>query len=203
MNRLKKPALHRRSSLHAKQFVFFDKNTGARHFEVNANKKGRMPCDEAASLLAVHCLAHHQVPTDFSVLICADEDLIDALVGRATRLIESGCAAPASTGEVQLTRRQNEVLACVTQNFTNKEIACRLNLSERTVKFHVSTLLEKFQVSKRVELMLQSYKSWNARIQGKEAKPERVLGDGGGNAPALLRPGIISPPIPIARCRGG
>jgi DNA-binding CsgD family transcriptional regulator len=204
MRRLKKSAFHRRSSLHAKLFVFFDKNTGARRFEVNANKKGLMPRDEAASLLAVHCLTSHQMPTDFGVLICADEDLIDALVGGATRLIESGCAAPASTALVQLTRRQNEVLTYVTQNFTNKEIASRLNLSERTVKFHVSTLLEKFHVSRRVELMMQSYKFWNMKVREKETKPESRLEDEGGNAAALLKTGMVAtPPISIARVARG
>lgn len=203
MNRLKKSALQHRSSLHVRQFVFFDKNTGARRFEVDANKNGLMPGDEAASLLAVHCLAHHRMPTDFSVLVCADEDLIGGLLGRATRLIESGCAAPPSTASVQLTRRQNEVLTCVIQNFTNKEIASRLNLSERTVKFHVSTLLEKFDVSTRVELMLQSYKPWSTKMHGKEARPERAPGDQVANAPSLLRPGIFSgAPISIARGTG-
>jgi hypothetical protein len=42
------------------------------------------------------------------------------------------------------------------QNLSNKEIATKLNVSVRTVKFHVSTLLEKFEVRGRVDLMLEA-----------------------------------------------
>jgi DNA-binding CsgD family transcriptional regulator len=39
----------------------------------------------------------------------------------------------------------------------NKEIALRLNISERTVKFHVSNLLAKFGVRRRADLILLCY----------------------------------------------
>ena len=55
-----------------------------------------------------------------------------------------------------LSRRQHEVLAAIAQNFSNKEIAAKLNVSVRTVKFHVSTLLEKFEVRGRVDLMIEA-----------------------------------------------
>lgn len=55
-----------------------------------------------------------------------------------------------------LSRRQHEVLASIAQNLSNKEIAARLNVSVRTVKFHVSTLLEKFEVRGRVDLMIEA-----------------------------------------------
>ena len=38
----------------------------------------------------------------------------------------------------------------------NKEIAATLNLSERTVKFHVSSLLSKFRVRGRMELVREA-----------------------------------------------
>jgi Bacterial regulatory proteins, luxR family len=38
----------------------------------------------------------------------------------------------------------------------NKEIAATLNLSERTVKFHVSSLLAKFRVRGRMELVREA-----------------------------------------------
>jgi hypothetical protein len=43
-------------------------------------------------------------------------------------------------------------IAGVTRSLANKEIAATLNLSERTVKFHVSSLLTKFRVRGRMEL---------------------------------------------------
>jgi DNA-binding NarL/FixJ family response regulator len=53
-----------------------------------------------------------------------------------------------------LSRRQQEILEKLARNLSNKEIAHELNISERTVKFHVSNLLEKFQVRGRMELAL-------------------------------------------------
>jgi len=43
-----------------------------------------------------------------------------------------------------LSRQEQEVLDSLLQNLSNKEIASKLNIAERTVKFHVSNLLNKF-----------------------------------------------------------
>jgi DNA-binding NarL/FixJ family response regulator len=53
---------------------------------------------------------------------------------------------------VKVSRREQEVLDCILQGCANKEIASRLNVAERTVKFHVSSLLAKFGVTDRVAL---------------------------------------------------
>ena len=42
------------------------------------------------------------------------------------------------------------------KSLANKEIASDLNLSERTVKFHVSSLLAKFRVRGRMELVREA-----------------------------------------------
>jgi len=42
------------------------------------------------------------------------------------------------------------------KSLANKEIAANLNLSERTVKFHVSSLLAKFRVRGRMELVREA-----------------------------------------------
>jgi DNA-binding CsgD family transcriptional regulator len=83
------------------------------------------------------------------VLVPAEEDLMGRLVSRAEELLEEGrsIACPAS-----LSPRQREVLHSVLSNRANKEIACKLNITVRTVKFHISTLLSKFGVETRTEL---------------------------------------------------
>lgn len=58
-----------------------------------------------------------------------------------------------------LSRRQKDVMTCVVENLSNKEIASKLNITERTVKFHVSTLLEKFKVRRRADLILAAYQN--------------------------------------------
>jgi DNA-binding NarL/FixJ family response regulator len=53
-----------------------------------------------------------------------------------------------------LSRREQEVLESLLENLANKEIASKLNIAERTVKFHVSNLLSKFGVRRRADLIL-------------------------------------------------
>lgn len=52
-----------------------------------------------------------------------------------------------------LTSRQKDVLYLI--SLSNKEIADKLNISVRTVKFHVHVLLEKFGVQDRKSLMFK------------------------------------------------
>ena len=96
-----------------------------------------------------------------------------------------------------LSRRQNEVLASIAQNLSNKEIAAKLNVSVRTVKFHVSTLLEKFEVRGRVDLMIEA-----AEFLPIEGVHKRVAAKAGlasvVTTPALLP--IVPPVIPVRLC---
>ena len=59
-----------------------------------------------------------------------------------------------SLEDVEMSRREQEVLALVHENLSNKEIASRLHISPRTAKFHVSNLLAKHGVKRRAELIL-------------------------------------------------
>jgi two-component system, NarL family, response regulator len=56
-----------------------------------------------------------------------------------------------------LSRREQEVLDSLLENLSNKEIASKLNIAERTVKFHVSNLLSKFGVRRRADLILLTF----------------------------------------------
>jgi DNA-binding NarL/FixJ family response regulator len=51
----------------------------------------------------------------------------------------------------QLTPREEEVLDLLAQGLQNKEIAQKLVISERTVKFHVSAILGKLEAGNRTE----------------------------------------------------
>ncbi|MEU6995132.1 response regulator transcription factor [Streptomyces sp. NPDC046465] len=52
-----------------------------------------------------------------------------------------------------LTSRESEVLQLVRRGMANKEIARRLGLSEKTIKFHVSNVLAKAHVASRAQLI--------------------------------------------------
>lgn len=56
-----------------------------------------------------------------------------------------------------LSRREREVLDSLLRNLSNKEIASQLNISERTVKFHVSNLLAKHGVRRRADLIVMRF----------------------------------------------
>lgn len=53
--------------------------------------------------------------------------------------------------QVQPTKRELEVLDAIRKGLSNKQIAARLFVSERTVHFHVSNILQKLEVSSRTE----------------------------------------------------
>ncbi len=60
-------------------------------------------------------------------------------------------------GSPGLSAREKDVLEALLANLANKEIASKLNISERTVKFHVSNVLAKFGVRRRADLIVLSY----------------------------------------------
>jgi DNA-binding NarL/FixJ family response regulator len=57
----------------------------------------------------------------------------------------------------RLSARQREVRDFLLENLSNREIAERLHMSERTVKFHVSNLLSKFGVKRRADLIVLAH----------------------------------------------
>jgi DNA-binding CsgD family transcriptional regulator len=57
--------------------------------------------------------------------------------------------------DVQFSKREKEVLKLVLQGKSNKQIAMSLNISVRTVEFHLKNIYAKFQVSSRIELLLK------------------------------------------------
>ncbi len=139
--------------IHPQYFVFCEKTSGLPRFRLDASADGKIAVERAASMLAMHCLVRGQSPEDYTVMVQFREDLFGQVRKQAASLLEVGRAI---TSGVRLSRREQEVLQGVLQNLANKEIAGRLNLSHRTVKFHVSSLLAKFGVADRVQLMREA-----------------------------------------------
>jgi DNA-binding NarL/FixJ family response regulator len=61
--------------------------------------------------------------------------------------------------DVQLTRREKEILALICDGLSNKEIADRLSISERTVIGHKSNLLSKTNTKSSVGLLSYAIKN--------------------------------------------
>lgn len=74
--------------------------------------------------------------------VCAGQQWIPSAVGAqlARRIVER-----------ELTTREREVLVSITNGKSNKEIGVALNISEATVKVHVTHILEKLKASGRTD----------------------------------------------------
>lgn len=85
-------------------------------------------------------------------------DALDELVGRLCQSdadidrirISPPAAKPAPAGDDLLTRRQREILTCVADGSSNKEIAARIGLTEATVKWHLQQVYERLGAHRRV-----------------------------------------------------
>ncbi len=158
----------------AQSFVLCERSSGTARFRVDADPNGGMPIEKIAGLLAVHCLVRGQAPEDYEMMIVPRVSLLDAAAERAQELLAAGRALGAG---VKVSRREQEVLDWILQGCANKEIASKLNVAERTVKFHVSSLLAKFGVTDRVALSREaSLGRLPATAMSGQLTPENLFG---------------------------
>lgn len=78
-------------------------------------------------------------------------DLMRQLVFGAATILKPTLSAP---GLDNLTQREKSVAEAVASGKANKEIARDLDITERTVKAHLSAVFEKLQVRDRLQLVL-------------------------------------------------
>ncbi|WP_161594531.1 PhnD/SsuA/transferrin family substrate-binding protein [Marimonas lutisalis] len=96
--------------------------------------------------------------------LIASAALIGALLGlwMLSRRRKPAPAAPAPTADrpaVALTQREREVLDLVTQGLSSKQIARQLGISPKTVEFHRSNLLRKYDTNTTAELVHKAAQS--------------------------------------------
>lgn len=63
-------------------------------------------------------------------------------------------ASPPPRSEIALTGRQKEILALLSQGKTNKEIARSLDITNNTVRVHISAIFQTLKVTNRTEAAL-------------------------------------------------
>ena len=78
-----------------------------------------------------------------------------------TPMLNAGLASKVQIDEKlnELTRREVEVLKLIAEGLFNKEIASKLDISERTVKNHVSNIFKKIDVSDRTQAAVFAIKN--------------------------------------------
>lgn len=84
--------------------------------------------------------------------------IMDEFVRSERKGAESTAALPLPGAKVpkainELSTRQAEILHCVTEGYTYKEIAVKLAISERTVNYHMSEILNKLQLQNRAQVI--------------------------------------------------
>lgn len=81
----------------------------------------------------------------------------------ARKVVDSFREQPPSPGEAPaLSRRETEILGCLSKGYANKEIADQLNITVDTVRWHLKQIYEKLHVHGRTEAAIKFL-----RIQGR------------------------------------
>lgn len=81
--------------------------------------------------------------------VAAGKQLLPASAGR--RVVESLVATPTDPADPGLSLRERQVLEFIADGLTNRQIADRLDLAEKTVKNYVSGLLAKLGLESRTQ----------------------------------------------------
>jgi DNA-binding NarL/FixJ family response regulator len=78
-----------------------------------------------------------------------------------------------------LTRREHEIISCIAEGLRNRQVGERLFISEATVRNHVTSILDKLDLSDRLELVLYAFSHGLAKSpkQTAAARPRRDTAD--------------------------
>jgi len=120
----------------------------------------------------IQCVANGQIWASSSEL----QFVLDALAQPPL----AGCA---NLKDGLLSVRETDVVRCVAEGLTNREIAHRLKLTEHTVKNYLFRIFDKLGVSSRVEVVLYAFRNGNG-----EASPTL------GSSSRRLSQSVTTPP---------
>jgi len=81
-------------------------------------------------------------------------------------LTKPGMANLQHLADTPLSARETDVVRCVAEGLTNREIAERLKLTEHTVKNYLFRIFDKLGVSSRVEVVLYALGNADSRVPG-------------------------------------
>ena len=82
------------------------------------------------------------------------QGLVDRMVAATSKFLAAGRPPAAQADLSMLSAREAEVARAVAAGQSNKEVAAKLGISERTVKAHLGAIFEKLGVRDRLQLVL-------------------------------------------------
>jgi DNA-binding NarL/FixJ family response regulator len=120
------------ASTSASILILSDDPLNVREMTRSQSAWGILPLDASAEelLAAIHALSQGLIVGEQSLLFASEEEML--------------ASSP-------LTNREMEVLNLLSKGLANKQIAIALGISEHTVKFHVSSIYTKLNVTNRTE----------------------------------------------------
>ncbi len=109
----------------------------------------------------------------------------------AMRVLEAFRQAPrtpSGRGAVDLTEREKDIVRLIAEGATNKEIAARLSIAEKTVETRLSVVFQKLQINNRVQAALYALRMGLASLE-----------DDGGAGPGSAAARGLSPTHDLSR----
>lgn len=82
------------------------------------------------------------------------------MFGRLMGLLRNKAAPTERAGGAKLSKQETQVLQFLVRGLSNREIGACLDITERTVKFHLSNTFSKLQVRNRVEACNTARRMW-------------------------------------------
>lgn len=108
--------------------------------------------------------------------VAAGQSLLDP--GATAKLLARLRGEPPEAAELDelagLTNREREILDLIGEGLTNRQIGQRLYLAEKTVKNHISRLLNKLGVERRIQAAVLATQTHAGRRQHHEAQQGRI-----------------------------
>ena len=92
-------------------------------------------------------------------LMAGESHVAPALAARLLTRMNRLPAAPPDP-LATLTAREEEILRLVSSGLSNKEVARRVDLQERTVKHHMTQILQKLHLRNRTEAAIMAQRQW-------------------------------------------
>lgn len=80
---------------------------------------------------------------------------------------EGEIAAPAKLGQKLLSAREVQILCCLADGYSNKQVARELDITEATVKVHVKTVLRKLHLMNRTQAAIWAVQNGFMRDQSR------------------------------------
>ena len=82
------------------------------------------------------------------------------MFGRLMGMLRNKAAPAERAGGAKLSKQETQVLQFLARGLSNREIGACLDITERTVKFHLSNTFSKLQVRNRVEASNTARRMW-------------------------------------------